>query len=357
MKILIEICHPAHVHYFRNMIRILKSEGHDILIAAQDRGIIKELLTHYKLEFFLFKNSSKNIFGKFLHIINSDMVIYKHARKFKPDILIGFAGTYISHVGWIINKPRIVVDDTEHANLTHFTYKYFASNILTPSCFHKNFGRKQIRFNSYIELAYLYPKYFKPDFNILNELNIDKTKKNILIRFVSWRASHDIGQSGLSFEAKIKLVETLSTHANIIISSEEKLPVELIKFQYRFKPERMHDILASVDLFIGEGATMASECAILGTPAIYINSLELGYTTEQEEKYGLVYNFRNADGVLQKALSLIKIPNLKNNYLEGKTKLLQDKIDITTFLVWFLKNYPESSTIMEKNPESQDVFK
>ncbi len=36
-------------------------------------------------------------------------------------------------------------------------------------------------------------------------------------------------------------------------------------------------LLAYATLFIGEGATMASECAVLGTPAIYVNSLQLGY--------------------------------------------------------------------------------
>ena len=37
----------------------------------------------------------------------------------------------------------------------------------------------------------------------------------------------------------------------------------------------MHNALKYASLFVGEGATMASECAILGTPAIYVNSLKV----------------------------------------------------------------------------------
>lgn len=357
MKILIEICHPAHVHYFRNLIKKLKLEGHSILILAQNRGIIQDLLNFYELEFVIFNNLPKNIFGKLLYLLKTDIIFYIHAKKFKPDILIGFAGAYISHIGFIINRPAIVLDDTEHAKLSHLSYKYFASAILTPTCFHKSLGEKQIKFDSFMELTYLNPKYFTPNTEVFQKLEIDKDKKTILIRFVSWRASHDIGQTGLSLESKKQLIKSLSECANIFISSEEKLPEEFIKYQVKIRPEQIHDVLANIDLYIGEGATMASECAMLGTPAIYINSLECGTTTEQEVKYGLVYNFRNSEGLIDKALSLMQIPDLKLKYIDGRNKLLIDKIDLTAFLLWFLKNYPESFIIMKDNPEFQNEFK
>ena len=47
-----------------------------------------------------------------------------------------------------------------------------------------------------------------------------------------------------------------------------------------------------LDLYIGEGATMASECAMLGTPAMYINTLGAG-TLEEQEKYGLIFCYKS----------------------------------------------------------------
>ena len=39
---------------------------------------------------------------------------------------------------------------------------------------------------------------------------------------------------------------------------------------------------------------MASECAVLGVPAIYVSPLGRGYTDDEEQRYGLVHNFTGA---------------------------------------------------------------
>ena len=51
---------------------------------------------------------------------------------------------------------------------------------------------------------------------------------------------------------------------------------------------------------------MASECAVLGTPAIYVNSLTAGSLEEQEKRYGLIFGFRNSNGVIEKGIELLK---------------------------------------------------
>ena len=123
-----------------------------------------------------------------------------------------------------------------------------------------------------------------------------------------------------------------------------------MKNEIKIPPEKMHDALAFARLFVGEGATMASECAMLGTPAIYVNSLEVGYCTEEEKEYHLVYGFRNSEGVLEKALELINTPNLKQEWQKRRQKMLDDKIDVTAFMVWFIENYPESAKVMKESP-------
>jgi hypothetical protein len=37
--------------------------------------------------------------------------------------------------------------------------------------------------------------------------------------------------------------------------------------------------------------------------------------------------------------------------------MLDDKIDVTAFMVWFIQDYPGSVTIMRENPEYQERFK
>ena len=158
-----------------------------------------------------------------------------------------------------------------------------------------------------MELSYLHPAYLKLEPVLKKEGN--DPRKTVLLRFVSWRAHHDVGQSGISTELKFKLVDELKDRCNIIISSEEKLPESLAKYQYKFPPDKMHSLLASIDLFIGEGATMASECVMLGTPAVYINSLQCSTLLEQQREYKLVHNFANDEGVLEKVKELIAAPS------------------------------------------------
>lgn len=121
-----------------------------------------------------------------------------------------------------------------------------------------------------------------------------------------------------------------------------------------FKPDP--SVLAFASLFVGEGATMASECAMLGTPAIYVNSLTAG-TLEEQEKFDLIYGFRNSNGVLNKAFQLLKVNNVKQVYQKRRNKMLADKIDVTAFMVWFIENYPKSVKVFKDNPDYQYKFK
>ena len=356
MKVLIDIGHPAHVHYFRNLIKIMELKGHEFLIIAKNRNIVQSLLTQYQISYVLRNEYPKSLIGKLLRIPLTNLFVIWQTLKFKPNILIGFSGTHIAHAGFILRIPRIVLDDTEHAKFAHASYKPFASVILTPACFMKDFGKKHIRFKSYMELCYLHPNYYTPDSNVRYELGVKDTEKFVIVRFVSWRASHDIGQTGLSVEYQRKLVIELSKHYKIFISSEEPLPEDLKVHCFNLHPSKMHDTLAACDLFIGEGATMASESAILGTPAIYINSLELGYTTEQENEYGLVYNYRTPEGIIDKALELLNNYS-KDNFRVKRSKLIRNNIDPTSFLIWFIEQYPNSRDQMKLNPDFQYKFK
>ena len=166
MKILFEICHPAHVHYFKNIINLLKDNNHHVLVLAQNRGIINELLDDFNINYISFPNSPKGLFKKLIYIFKTDWFFYKYMKNFTPDFLIGFSGAYVSHMSCLFNKKSIIFDDTEHATLQRWAYQMFASTILTPACYKKNLGNKHIRFKGYMELFYLHPNFYNK-----NEIN------------------------------------------------------------------------------------------------------------------------------------------------------------------------------------------
>ncbi len=269
----------------------MEEKGHDFFISARDKEVAHALLTHYGIDYTTRGKGRKGLLGKVIYLLEADLKLYKMAKNFKPDLFLSFGSAYAAQVSKLMGKPHIAFDDTEHAKFEHLMYIPFSDAILTPSCFSKKLGNKQIFFNGYMELCYLRENYFKPNEKIKTQLNINDDAKYIVLRFVSWGASHDRGQSGLRNETKLKILGQLKYDYKVFISSEGKLPENLIKYKLNTNPADLHSVLAGASLYIGEGSTTASECSVLGIPNIYINSLTVGYCKEQDEKYNLCFPF------------------------------------------------------------------
>jgi len=361
LKILIDINHPAHVHYFKNMIKIMIKKGHKFKVISRNKEIEHYLLKNYKISFESRGAGKKTTLSKALYFFYATWFILKRIRHFKPNVVISFGTPYPAIASKILGVSHISINDTEHAKMHHLLTDPFSDVILTPSCYTKNLGRKQIRFDGYMELSYLLPQYYQPDDSVFKLLNISKNDSYVIMRFVSWNAVHDKGHKGLTIENKRKVVKEFSKYAHVFISSEKNLPEDLKRFQIQLPPEKMHDALAFATLFYGESATMSSECACLGTPAIFLDNDGRGYTDEEEEKYKLVYNFSESfadqDKSIKKGVELLKTNNLHLNCYSHKQLLIKDKIDVTAFFVWFFEHYPESGKIMNENPEYQSRFK
>jgi uncharacterized protein len=356
MKILIDIGHPGHVHYFRNFIHLMKLDGHEFLIVARDKEVTFKLLSHYKIDYKSRGKGGKGILGKLLYIPIADFRIFKIGLKFKPDLFLSFSSTYAGHVAFLLNKPHIIFDDTEHAKFEHLMYKPFASSIMTPTCFYKNLGEKQIYFNGYMESCYLHKNLFKPNDKILNILNIKPNEKFVIIRFVSFGAGHDIGYKGINYKDKLALIEELKKDVKIFISSESELPNELKDHRFYVPAHFLHDALSYCCLYIGEGGTTASEATLLGVPAIYVNTLPLMGYLQDEERHGLLFHLSNIEDITQKAKEIINMNDSKNHFILKRNLLLKNKINVTNFMVWFISHYPESKEILRKNPEYQGKF-
>ena len=357
MRILIDIGHPAHVHLFKNFVWEMEKRGHEILITARKKEISLELLDKYGFDYTIVGEMKEGKFNLIKEWILRDVKILKLALDFNPDILMGVHNPAVAHVAKVLRKKSIIFTDTEHAILASRVTFPFSDVICTPSCFKKDLGKKQIRYSGYHELAYLHPNYFTPDPAVLDEIGLDEDDTFIILRFVSWNASHDVGHHGI--QDRTALVRELERYGQVFITSEGRLDGGLAKYQIKVAPEKMHDLLYYASLYVGEGATMASEAAVLGTPSIYVSSLvgTMGNFIELEQKYGLVFNYSDSDKTMNKAIELIQEPDLKKEWKKKREQLLEDKIDVTAFTVWFVENYPESFIELKENPEIQYRFK
>jgi predicted glycosyltransferase len=355
MKILLDIGHPAEFHFFRNFIKVMTEKGHDLFITVRNKDCNIELLNEFGFNYVIRGKGTTNIIGKIFYIYKVDRQLYKIAKQFQPDIFISFSSPYCAQVSTFCRKPHIAFEDTEHSFLLRLLYWPFSKIILTSNSFKISNLKRHIRFYGYKELGYLHKNFFTPNPNIFKLLGLNENEKYVIVRFISWNALHDIGHKGLSHYDKIYLVKNLLKYANVFISSEEEIPDEIKRYKINIPASRMHDALAFASLYVGEGASMAAESAVLGTPAIY-NYMQFGYLKELEEKYGLIFNYKKVNDIIAKSQELLTSQETKANWQLKRNKMLEEKIDVTAFMVWFVENYPESIKVMKENPNFQKQF-
>lgn len=363
MNILVDIGHPAHVHLFKNAIEILRKKGHTVFITIKDIPSAVYLLKKYNLEYIFLGKKYDSLVMKGLSQLIYDIKMIRIARKLKIDLAIGSSIT-ITHARKFTKMKTIVFDDDDAEQVKLFA-KFahpLADNVLSPSALsHQRLHARDITYAGTHELFYLHPKYFFKNPDFFEKYNIDTNIPFFVVRFVAVKAYHDVGEAGLTLNQKKQIIELLSKRGNVFITSERKIEEEFEQYRLPVPPEEIHSLLSYASMFLGDSQTMTSEAAILGTPALKCNTFagKLSVPNELEEKYGLCYSFQPSDfdQFMSKAKELLGTPNLKELWAEKRKKFLNDKIDVTAFMVWFIENYPESAKIMKENPDYQYRFK
>lgn len=363
MNILIDIGHPAHVHMFKHAAHELMQHGHKVLFTTRDKEFEIRLLKEEGLSYVSLGKKRKSLSGKIHNLIGFDYKVWKIAGRCKPDVFLSHGSITASHVAFIMKKPHIAFEDTFNFEQVRL-YKPFTKVILTSDYQNPlSQDRKNISYAGYNELLYLHPNHFVPDKTVLQELGVSKDDKYVIVRFVAWNASHDIGHKGMIYENKIKAIQSFLPYAKVFISSEKELPQELEQYRIRIAPERMHDAMAFASLIFGESSTMAEEAAMLGVPAVFLNDNSTIYTQHLEHSYQLCLNYSESSQDQMKAISkAVEILStdrqaIVEEYALRRKKMLSEKIDVTAFLVWFVENYPQSAQIMKENPDYQYNFK
>ena len=363
-RILFIVYHPVEPHIYYNITKKFDENLFDVRFAIfESENIIEKISKAYYISFYKLGKTIKN---KIFRILNIPLVILKFViiyLRFKPSIIFSATSPYAGLSAFLLNIPIIGWSDTETATFNNNLSKNYFNTIILPQTFYKIIkSEKVIKYNGYKEFAYLHPNYFKPDNKILFELNLTKNDKIVLMRFSALNAMHDIGLKSEAISnddrilAFIKRIE-LKYNAKIFISvTERNLDERFNKYKLKIAPEKYIHLLSFCSLYIGEGTTTASEAGVLGVPWINISKTDRGYLNDQEENYSLGIRTENLEFAFRKAEEYLSNDNIKMEWQIKRKKLLADKIDVSSFLAWFIENYPESHKIMKENPDYQNRF-
>ncbi len=332
MRVLVDVVHPAHVHFFRNPLTLLRSAGHEILITSRDKECTLELLDQFGIEHQPLTAQTTGVAAMAAELVRRDVALARVARAFRPDVITGLGGVCAAHVGRLLGVRSVVFYDTENAHLQNALTYPFAHRIVVPRCYRGWTPRwKTTRYPGYHELSYLHPTRFSPDREIATRNGVATASDTYLIRVVSWQANHDIGVRGWSPELLGRVVERLASTGKVLISAESRLPPALEQYRYRGDVAALHHVIAFCRATVGESATVASEAAVLGVPSVYAASVSRGYIDEQQHRYGLTRVVAARTAPVLEAIDGV-LATSRAEYGSRRQTLLSDTIDVAAFV-------------------------
>lgn len=312
-------------------------------MGARYKEFTIDLLKAYRIKHVILTHKGNGLFGLTKELLEQQLELSRIIRRNPVDIMLQIGGIFNAPVGRYYGIPTLAFSDTEIDRWGNGLSFSLSKHVLSPTCFDHTIGgfwRNQVYYPGYHELAYLSPHHVSGK---------TKPENKFLVRFVGWAAGHDIGEKGLSCDQKTEIVRTLSRFGSVHISSEGKLPEWLDHFACRIHPSKIHDFMKTCKMIVGESATMASEAACLGIPAVFISNTGRGYTTEQDKKYGLIKHYRldQWEEVVHR-LRLWAGDDLYDQWQEKRWNMLKDKIDVTAWLVDLIEDYPDSIALARK---------
>ncbi len=331
MRVLFDLVHPAQVHFFKNAIGRLKTKGHTVMIAARGKDVALPLLHALGIEYRSISEKRGGRLGLAREWFVRAWRLYRLAKAFKPDVMVARVGVTAGPVGKLLGVPTVVYDDMEQARLQAAVGMTLATYICTGLGYNRDFGVRQVRFAGPPVLAYLSPKYFTPDAERLRCCGVNPDERLIFIRTVAWGASHDVGRKGSGPADLRKMIDRLSKYGRVWISSEQPLPDEFAPWRNPVAVEDIHHLLAFAAIALVEGGTMAAEAAVLGTPAVCMQSYDFGYLVALEKQYGLIARAGSVAGALPIAEGLLELPDLRKQWAKKREKLLAESEDVTEF--------------------------
>lgn len=344
MNILVDIGHPGHVHLFRHTAEWLAGNGHNVFYSVRDIPVAIRLMEQYGMTPFVNLGKKKDsLWGKAQTVLHQDLELLKFVRHSNIDIGLS-SGIVLSHVAQLTGLKSLVFDDDDDAaEPLVVKYGHPLSNVVfTPECIQRK-TKRAVYYAGTHELAYLHPTWFTPDPSALQHAGLQGGERFFVMRFVALKGHHDVGERGLTLGQKKALVELLSRHGRVIITSERPVEQEFEKYRLPVPPWEIHSLMAYSSMFVGDSQTMTSEAAVLGVPALKCNTFagRLSVPNLLEKKYGLchAYTPEHFDDMLTHIKGLLaQNPNeLRKEWHAKRQRLLADMIDPTEFFVNYIE--------------------
>jgi predicted glycosyltransferase len=298
--------------FFKPAVDILKKQNNEVLCTSRNYREANELSKIKELDLvFVGSHGGADLYDKLYNSTSRILELSKIINNFSPELVISFSSPEASRVSYGLGVNHLGFNDSPHAEAVArlslpFLTKLFTPSIIPLSSWMKyGISSKQIiRYNGLDPVAWLI-RHDAYNFNkinsdngkigILEKLNIDPTKKTILIRLEESKASYITNKKLITQPLSLVdcIVKHFSEKNNIVILCRYVDQINDISRRFKNKAIVLTavvdglDLLKNIDVFIGAGGTMTAESALLGIPTISIAPVHF-YVDDYLKKIGLI---------------------------------------------------------------------
>jgi predicted glycosyltransferase len=276
MKIWFDLSNAPHINLFKDLLKDLESEGHEIIVTCRPLSNTVSLLDLHKINYTIIgKHYGKSIVKKTIGYPVRVRQLQKFLKPLKPDIAISQSSFHSPLAARLLRIPSIYMNDNEHAmgNIPSFIC---ATRVMIPEFLNIKKAQKQgasfkkiIAYPGVKEGIYLWQKY------LLDEPGKQPGKTDhlkIYIRPEPRTAQYYKGGENFLDEVIVGLKDQFK----IIILTRDESQFEYYRsskfagVQVPDKPTSFNQIADDCQLFIGAGGTMTREMAVIGIPTISV---------------------------------------------------------------------------------------
>jgi predicted glycosyltransferase len=356
MRYLIFTNTPAHVHLYRNVVPKLQAQGHDVLVLARDYACTESLLEYFDLPYEIYGGQNPSFQSLAVNAPRQFARIHRLVSGFDPDIIVG-RGEYAAFAGTTTRTSTILVLDSVPHQLGHRVSSLVADSVLTPEAYRGDLGSHHYHFDGLKECAYLHPDVFTPDASVREELGVDADEEYVIVRCNAYDALHDVGATGFSVAQQRRLIRTLAEHATVFVSDEggnldfDDLPAR----PYDIHPARIHDALAEAELLVTDTGTMATEAALVATPAVRVvdeSEPSMGEFDELERN-DLLYQMTDFEAVAETTAEMLRDEDVADVWQQRRDAYLESKPNLTNLLVEVARQPTRVDRVSEQSPHLQ----
>lgn len=339
MRLLVFANTPAHVHLYRHTVDRLEAAGHDVLVLSREYACTTDLLDYFDMPYQVYGNHrtegysalqfARELGGQFLSI-------GRQAARFDPDVVFG-RGPYAAYAGTLTRTPVVLVLDDEPGDFNHTVSRPFADCILSPAVTRRDLGDDHYTFDGFKECAYLHPDVFEPTEAVRDHLGVDSDEPYVLVRFNALDALHDTDIEGFRPEQRRDLIRRVSEDATVFVSDEggemdlSSLPAR----PYDLHPALIHDAMADASLLVADTGTMATEAALLGTPALRYRGTDTHEYGEFRalERADLAEQFDFYEGIRDRSLEILADEGATDRWRRRRREYVGELVNLTDLLV------------------------